>query len=74
VLNAIRDVQQGGVPMGAEIARQVIKHVQTQPANTAEVEKLSPLEREILDQVVPGFSNKEIADRLSIGVESIRGT
>ena len=26
VLNAIRDVQQGGVPMSAVIARKVIKH------------------------------------------------
>jgi len=72
VLNAIRDVQLGGVPMSAEIARQVIKYFQTPPAATAEVEKLSPREREILDLVVPGFSNKEIADRLSISVESIR--
>ncbi|MDB6111204.1 MAG: DNA-binding response regulator [Pedosphaera sp.] len=72
VLNAIRDVQQGGVPMSAEIARKVIKHFQTQPVATAEVEKLSPREREILDLVAPGFSNKEIADRLNISVESIR--
>ncbi len=72
VLAAIRDVQQGGVPMSAEIARKVIKHFQTQPAAAPEMEKLSPREREILELVVPGFSNKEIADRLAISVESIR--
>jgi DNA-binding NarL/FixJ family response regulator len=72
VLNAIRDVQQGGVPMSAEIARKVIAHFQTQTATTAEVEKLSPREREVLDLVVHGFSNKEIADRLSISLEAIR--
>ena len=72
VLSAIRDVQQGGVPMSAEIARKVIKHFQTQAVTSPEVEKLSPREREILDLIVPGFSNKEIADRLNISVESIR--
>jgi len=71
-LNAIRDVQQGGVPMSAVIARKVIKHFQTQAVTSAEVEKLSPRERETLDLIVPGFSNKEIADRLSLSVESIR--
>lgn len=72
VLTAIRDVQQGGVPMSAEIARKVIAHFQTQAVTTAEVEKLSPREREVLDLVVHGFSNKEIADRLSISVEAVR--
>jgi DNA-binding NarL/FixJ family response regulator len=72
VLNAIRDVQQGGVPMSAEIARKVIMHFQTQTVTADEVEKLSQREREVLDLVVHGFSNKEIADRLSISVEAIR--
>jgi DNA-binding NarL/FixJ family response regulator len=72
VLAAIRDVQQGGVPMSSEIARKVIGHFQTQGTTTAEVEKLSAREREVLDLVVCGFSNKEIADRLSISTEAIR--
>jgi DNA-binding NarL/FixJ family response regulator len=72
VFNAIRDVQQGGVPMSAEIARKVLLHFQTQSVNAAEVENISPREREVLELVVHGFSNKEIADRLSISVESIR--
>src|SRR5271169_4067585 len=45
VLAAIRDVQQGGVPMSSEIARKVIGHFQTQGTTTAEVEKLSARER-----------------------------
>jgi len=72
VINAIRDVRQGGVPMSAEIARKVIKYFQNLPAPAPNVEKLSPREREILDLIVPGFSNKEIADRLNISIESIR--
>ena len=72
VLNAIREVLQGGVPMSAEIARKVILHFQTQTIAADEVDKLSPREREVLDLVVHGFSNKEIADRLSITVDAIR--
>lgn len=72
VLTAIRDVQQGGVPMSAEIARKVIGYFRTQPVATPEVEKLSPRELEILNLIAPGFSNKEIADRLNISIESVR--
>jgi DNA-binding NarL/FixJ family response regulator len=72
VLNAIRDVQQGGVPMSAEIARKVIGYFQSQPVAGPEVEKLSPRELEILNLIAPGFSNKEIADRLNISIESVR--
>ena len=72
VLNAIRDVQQGGVPMSAEIARKVLAHFQAQTVATAEMETLSPREREILDLLVHGFSNKEISSRLSISVDTIR--
>lgn len=72
VLNAIRDVQLGGVPMSAEIARKVLKYFQAQPISAPEVNKLTPREREILDLIVPGYSNKEIADRLNISIESIR--
>lgn len=72
VLNAIRDVQQGGVPMSSEIARKVIGYFQTQPVVAPEIEKLSPRELEILNLIAPGFSNKEIADRLGISIESIR--
>lgn len=71
VLSAIRDVQQGGVPMSSEIARKVLNFFQTQTV-APELEKLSPREREILDLIAPGYSNKEIADKLGISIESIR--
>ena len=72
VLNAIRDVLQGGVPMSAEIARKVIGYFQAQPVAALDIEKLSPRELEILNLIAPGYSNKEIADRLDISIESIR--
>jgi DNA-binding NarL/FixJ family response regulator len=72
VVAAIRDVQHGGAPMSGEIARKVIAHFQKQEAASAEVEKLSGREREVLELVSHGFGNKEIADRLSVTVEAIR--
>lgn len=72
VLNAIRDVQQGGVPMSSEIARKVLAHFQEQETASANVAKLSAREREVLDLVICGLSNKEIVDRLCITLESVR--
>jgi DNA-binding NarL/FixJ family response regulator len=72
VLSAIRDVQQGGAPMSGEIARKVIAYFQNQTTAAADVDKLSAREREVLELVVHGFSNKEIAERLSVTVEAIR--
>lgn len=72
VLTAIRDVQTGGAPMSGEIARKVIGHFQTQSSTADEVEKLSTREREVLELVAHGFSNKEIADRLSVTIEAVR--
>ena len=72
IVAAIRDVQQGGVPMSSEIARKVISHFQEQETAAAGVEKLSAREREVLDLVVRGLSNKEIVGRLGITIEGVR--
>jgi DNA-binding NarL/FixJ family response regulator len=72
VLTAIRDVQTGGVPMSSEIARKVIAHFQEQETAAADVENLSAREREVLDLVVRGLSNKEIVGRLGITIEGVR--
>ncbi len=72
VLNAIREAQEGGAPMTGEIARQVIAYFQSQAHVTNEVEKLTVREREVLEFLAKGYSNKEIAARLSVSVPAIR--
>jgi len=72
LLSAIREVQQGGVPMSREIARKVIGSFQEPVTTTAEVEELSPREREILELVAAGFPNKEIASRLGLADNTVR--
>ena len=76
LITAVREVQQGGAPMSREIARQVISYFQglSKPPDhpPSEVENLSPREREILDLLTQGFSDKEIADRIGVKHGTVR--
>jgi DNA-binding NarL/FixJ family response regulator len=69
---AIHEVKQGGAPMSREIARKVIVSFQEPVAVAAEVEDLSPREREILELLAEGFPNKQIAERVGIADGTVR--
>ena len=72
LLSAIREVRQGGAPMSREIARKVIASFQEPLIAAAEVEDLSPREREILELLAAGFPNKEIAGRMGVTDGTVR--
>ncbi len=72
LFQAIREVQAGGAPMSGAIARKVFGYFQDQQAPKTEAEKLSTREREILELIIAGLSNKEIAGRLSMSVLTLR--
>jgi DNA-binding NarL/FixJ family response regulator len=72
IIAAIRQVEQGGAPMSGEIARKVIAQFQHQKVANQEVESLSHREKEVLELIATGFSNKQIADRLSVSVDAVR--
>jgi len=72
LLAAVREVRQGGAPMSREIARKVIFSFQEPLAVAAEMEELSPREREILELLASGFPNKQIADRLGLTDGTVR--
>jgi DNA-binding NarL/FixJ family response regulator len=72
LLSAVREVRQGGAPMSREIARKVIASFQVPLTSAAEVEELSPREREILELLAAGFPNKQIADRLGLTDGTVR--
>ncbi|MGA2247627.1 MAG: response regulator transcription factor [Verrucomicrobiota bacterium] len=72
LVSAIREVRQGGAPMSREIARKVIASFQEPLAAAAEVEELSPREREILELLAEGFPNKEIAGRVGVTDGTVR--
>jgi DNA-binding NarL/FixJ family response regulator len=70
LLDAIREVQRGGSPMTAHIARKVVqsfqKNAPVQPA-----ENLSEREQQVLDLLSQGLMYKEIADKLQISYETV---
>ena len=72
LLDALQEVRQGGAPMSAHIARQVVQYFHRSEAPATAAERPSPREREILDLLVQGLVLKEIADQLGIGLETVR--
>ena len=72
ILRAIQDVKQGGAPMSSQIARRVVQSFRENPGNSTKTDKLSAREEEILQQLSKGYSSKEIADRLSVSVNTVR--
>ncbi|MBX3163042.1 MAG: response regulator transcription factor [Bacteroidetes bacterium] len=71
LLDAIIDVYKGGSPMSSNIARKIVSSFQI-TEKSAEYEKLSPREQEILDLLSKGLRYKEIADKISLGTETVR--
>jgi DNA-binding NarL/FixJ family response regulator len=70
LLSAIREVQRGGSPMTAHIARKVVQSFQRNaPAQPAE--NLSEREQQVLDLLSQGLMYKEIADKLQISYETV---
>jgi len=77
ILEAIRDVYQGGSPMTSSIARRVVRAVRElrgagSLAADSELARVSPREEEILQLLAKGYRYKEIADALDVSVETVR--
>jgi DNA-binding NarL/FixJ family response regulator len=72
ILRAIQEVKQGGAPMSSQIARRVVQSFREETQDPPKVEKLSQREEEILQQLAKGYSTKEIADRTSVSVNTVR--
>jgi DNA-binding NarL/FixJ family response regulator len=76
ILEAIKDVHNGGSPMNSQIARKVIASFHGKIAEPSANEKagalLTPREHELLRMLAKGLRYKEIASELSISVETVR--
>jgi len=71
LVEAIQQVLSGGAPLSCSIARKVV-HYFNNVGSAPEMTRLSPREREVLELLAKGDSYKEIADRLSLTLETIR--
>lgn len=72
LLDAVREVHQGGSPMSSHIARKVVASFQQLPGPSAkELETLTAREQEVLDYLAKGFLYKEIAEAMSISYDTV---
>ena len=72
ILEAIKEVVDGGSPMTAHIARKVVHSFQARGTASHVTDNLTDREREVLDSLAHGLMYKEIADKLGIGFETVR--
>lgn len=74
LLDAIKELNNGGAPMSSQIARKVVSAFRSKPSVVAEglVEILTKRELEILEMLSSGLVYKEIADKLNISSETVR--
>ena len=70
ILEAIREMYNGGSPMSPEIARRVVESMQK--GKNKNIEILTEREKEILDLLSKGFIYKEIAKNLDISYETVK--
>ena len=66
LLDAIRDVRNGGSPMNSHIARKIVQSFQQPLPAAPETNHLSPREAEVLALLAKGFLYKEIADQTGL--------
>jgi DNA-binding NarL/FixJ family response regulator len=74
LLDAIKEVHDGGSPMSSRIARDVINAFKAGTVSTDNEDefKLSDREIEVLNQLAEGNNYREIADVLYISVDTVR--
>ncbi|HWC58847.1 MAG TPA: response regulator transcription factor [Verrucomicrobiae bacterium] len=70
--SALLDVLTGGAPMSSEIARRVVESFRQKPRERDDSISLTAREEETLLLLSKGYSNKEIADRLGLSIETVR--
>jgi DNA-binding NarL/FixJ family response regulator len=70
--NALLNVASGGVPMTSQIARRVIESFRRKSKRVLdESARLTAREEQILVQLSQGYSNKQIADKLGVSIDTV---
>lgn len=71
IKEAVSSLYEGGAPMSPGIARMVVEYFN--PKNPSELyEKLTPREDQIVTAIEEGLTNKEVAIRLDISLETVK--
>ena len=72
ILEAIAEVHRGNSPMTGHIARKVVQYFNQRGHADSEIDRLSKREKEVLDHLARGVPYKEIADVLSLSIDTVR--
>ena len=75
LLEAIKELHEGGAPMSSQIARKVVVAFRDKPVaapHSPGIEQLSHREKQILEELSRGLMYKEIANVLFISPETVR--
>jgi RNA polymerase sigma factor (sigma-70 family) len=71
IVEFLKELQLGGSPMSAEIARRVVASFR-QPDTNEDLDLLTNREREIVELLCKNYAYKEIADQLYISRETVK--
>lgn len=73
LLNGIRQAAAGESPFSQEVLRRLVRRaVDARPETPSRIDGLTGREQEVLDLVAEGLTNTEIADRLHIGITTVK--
>lgn len=74
IIEAVKELQQGGSPMSASIARKLVTFFYDQhgPSSGQAASVLTPREKEVLELIAKGLLYKEIAEQLGISFHTVR--
>ena len=72
IMNALREMFDGGSPMSSTIARKVVDSFKKIDTGNPALLKLTTREKEVLDGLSRGMMNKELADSLKLSVATVR--
>jgi DNA-binding NarL/FixJ family response regulator len=72
ILEAIRELHNGGSPISGEIARRIVSSIHNRKKRSETVAELTERENEILQLLAKGYLYKEIATRLFISMETVK--
>ncbi len=72
ILNAVRELIEGGAPMSSFVARRVVSQFRTSQPTSLESSGLSGREQEVLTLLAQGLLYKEIADKMEISVGTVK--
>ena len=73
LLNGIRQAAAGESPFSQDVLRRLVRRaVAAQPEAPARIDGLTAREQDVLELVAEGLTNTEIADRMHIGVTTVK--